>query len=355
MADRLASMRLQWRVEEETVEELKRRLRETRWPWGVTDHGGVPLAEMQEVLRYWREEFDWRAQERELNQFPQFRENDIHFIHLQSARRDAVPLLLLHGWPGSFVEFRHVIPLLRDDFHLVIPSLPGYAFSPLPSAGGFSNARIAEAMLELMSFLSYEHFAIQGGDWGAGIGTWMSIKAPSRVLGLHLNYIPGSYHPAGPPDEEFFRARDEWSAEFGAYGHVQKTRPLTLGYALSDSPAGLAAWIYEKFVEWSDPETRPSLDDILTNISIYWFTNSIASSMRLYLESAPLRIRERVSVPTAILHCHLEAPFPPRSWIERGYHVVRWTDVPKGGHFAALEVPEVFAEDVRGFLGVRRR
>jgi len=339
------------------IADLKRRLGDTRWPAGVTDHGGVPLPEMQELLRFWRDDFDWRAQEEQLNAFPHFRDGGVHFIHIESARPDAIPLLLLHGWPGSFVEMRHVIPLLRDDFHLVVPSLPGYGFSPLPAAGGFSNARIAEVMLELMASLGYERFAIQGGDWGAGVGTWMAIKAPARVLGLHLNYIPGSYHPEGAIDvseeeQAFFRARDAWSAEYYAYGHVQKTRPLTLGYALSDSPAGLAAWIYEKFVEWSDPETRPSLDDILTNIAIYWFTNTIASSMRLYLEAAstPLRILERIEVPTAILRCRHEAPFPPRSWIERGYRVTRWTDVPRGGHFAAMEVPEVFAGDVREFV-----
>ena len=255
---------------------------------------------------------------------------------------------------------RHVIPLLRGGFHLVVPSLPGYGFSSLPAGGGFSNARMAEVMLELMTALSYPRFAVQGGDWGAGIGTWMALKAPERLIGLHLNYIPGSYAPEvegelNEEEEAFMRSRDGWVAEHYAYGHVQKTRPLTLGYGLSDSPAGLAAWIYEKFVEWSDRETLPDVEDILTNISVYWFTNTIAPSMRLYLESAqtPLRIPagQRVAVPTAIFRCRHEAPFPPRSWIERGYEIARWTDVPRGGHFAALEAPELLAADIGSFLG----
>ncbi|HYM60229.1 MAG TPA: alpha/beta fold hydrolase [Thermoanaerobaculia bacterium] len=350
-------------IPDSAIADLHARLGAWRRPAGVTDSGGLALSEVSELVRYWREDFDWRAQEKALNRWPHYRITlggaPLHFIHLKCRRRPATPLLLLHGWPGSFVEMRHAIPLLADDFDLVIPSLPGYGFSELPHSG-FSNARIAEIMAELMSKLGYSEFGIQGGDWGAGIGTWLARKHPSRVIGLHLNYIPGSYapHVAGRPsgkEQAFIHDRDEWVAQSYGYGQIQRTRPLTLGYGLCDSPAGLAAWIHEKFVEWSDPETRPSLDDIVTNISIYWFTNSIASSMRLYMESAltPLLLHEgeRVEVPAGILRCHLEAPFPPRSWIERGYDVRRWTDSPRGGHFAALEVPEVFAADVRGFFG----
>ena len=336
------------------IADLQSRLRNWRPPAGVTTSGGLPLAQLEEVIRNWSA-FDWRAHERILNELPHYRTEVVHFIHVEAQRRDALPLLLLHGWPGSFIEFRHVIPLLANDFHLVIPSLPGYGFSPLREEG-YSNARIADAMAELMTALGYTRFGVQGGDWGAGIATWLAIRHPNRVVGMHLNYIPGSYAPpaAANTDEEneFLRLRDQWVAESGGYGHIQRTRPLTLGYALADSPTGLAAWIYEKFVEWADPETLPRLDDILLNVSIYWFTNTITSSMRLYLESprTPLQLRERIETPTAILRCRLEAPFPPRSWIERGYHVRRWTDSPKGGHFAALEVPDVFADDVRSFF-----
>jgi pimeloyl-ACP methyl ester carboxylesterase len=350
-------------IPEAALTDLKARLRSTRWPIGATEDGGLALSAAQELARYWANDFDWRRHERQFNELPQFRlridEADIHFIHLRAERPDATPLLLLHGWPGSFVEMRHVIPLLRGVFHIVVPSLPGYGFSPLPTSGGFTNARIAEVMLELMTALSYPRFAVQGGDWGAGIGTWMALKSPERLIGLHLNYIPGSYAPDSQEDlnedeKAFIQSRDEWVAESYGYGHIQRTRPLTLGYGLSDSPAGLAAWIYEKFVEWWDPETRPDIEDILANISVYWFTNTIASSMRLYMESArtPLRLPpgQRITVPTAVFRCRHEAPFPPRSWIERGYDVARWTDVPRGGHFAALEVPELFAADVREFL-----
>jgi pimeloyl-ACP methyl ester carboxylesterase len=281
----------------------------------------------------------------------------LHFVHVRSGRP---PLLLLHGWPGSFIEFRHAIPLLRDRFDLVVPSLPGYGFSPL-TATGVSSRRIAGVMAALMSQLGYERFGVQGGDWGASIGTWLARDVPQRLTGLHLNYIPGSYAPvaADPTEEEraYLGERDRWLAEDGGYGHIQRTRPLTLGYALGDSPVGLAAWIYEKFVEWADPATLPSLDDILTNVTIYWFTNTITSSMRLYLESArtPLRFGagERVTVPTAVLRTRLEAPMPPRSWVERVYDVVRWTETGRGGHFAALEVPELFAADVAAFLDER--
>ena len=346
-----------------SVEDLQQRLDAVRLPSGVTGSGGIPLSRMRELLRYWREDFDWPAQERQLNEIPQFRRDvagaSLHFLHVRCGRVSALPLLLLHGWPGSFVEMRRVIPLLKEDFHLVVPSLPGYAFSELPGEG-FSNRRIAGVMAELMSSLGYERFGVQGGDWGAGIGTWLALEQPARLVGLHLNYIPGSYEPPPPgnwsaEERDFQRERDEWVSESYAYGHLQRTRPLTAGYALSDSPAGLAAWIFEKFVEWADPDTFPALDDVLTNISIYWFTNCIASSMRLYLESAktPLRLREgmRIEMPTGVLRCRLEAPFPPRPWVERGYNVTRWTELPRGGHFPALELPEVLAAEVRAFFG----
>jgi hypothetical protein len=210
-----------------------------------------------------------------------------------------------------------------------------------------------------MTVLGYDRFVVQGGDWGAGIATWLAVRFPSRVVALHLNYIPGSYAPfvEGAPSAEeasFLRQRAQWSDEQGAYGHVQRTRPFTLGYALSDSPAGLAAWIVEKFREWADPRSAIPLDVILTNVTIYWATNAIASSMRLYLESARTALRfelgERVRVPCGIARFPYEAPFPPRTWIERAYDVVHWTDMPQGGHFAALEAPERLAADVIEFV-----
>ena len=345
------------------LEDLRERLLATRWPVGVTDSGGVPLSAMLDIWRYWLEEFDWHTSERDINRFPHFRTHcgglSLHYIHVKSTRPDAQPLLLLHGWPGSFVEMLPILPLLTDSFHVVVPSLPGYGFSDPPSSAGMSNQHIATLLGELMTKLGYDRFAIQGGDWGAGIGTWLALEFPSRVIALHLNYIPGSYAPfvEGVPSAEeaaYLRQVEQWRDEQGAYGHVQRTRPLTLAYGLSDSPIGLASWIAEMFREWADPESGIPLDVILTNVTIYWATNTIASSMRLYLESVktPLRLGrgERVRVPCGIAKFPYEAPFPPRSWIERGYEVVRWTDMSRGGHFAALEAPELLAADVTEFV-----
>jgi len=334
------------------IDDLSRRLRDTRWPAGVTDSGGVPLDEAREFVRYWRDDFDWPAYEARINAFHHFKVNGLHFIHERSGRP---PLVLLHGWPGSFIEMLKVIPLLTDSFDVIVPSLPGYGFSDPPMAAGVSNRHIAGLVCDLMTHLGYDRFAVQGGDWGAGIATWLAREHPERLTAMHLNYIPGSYAPhADDPTEDeqqFLRDSDRWVAESYAYGHVQKTRPLTLGYALADSPAGLGIWIWEKFREWADPRSHLPLDDILANVTIYWFTNTITSSMRLYLESSktPLRFAagERLTTPCAIAHFPLEEPFPPRSWIERVYNVQRWSEFPVGGHFAALEQPEAFAEGVR--------
>lgn len=349
-------------IADDAIADLRERLRGWRQPVGVIDSGGVPLDEMNSLIAYWRDEFDWRAHERALNELPQFLADvdgvPLHFVHVKTARTNATPLLILHGWPGSFIEMRKIIPLLSEKFDVIVPSLPGYGFSPL-GGSGFSNRRVAEVMADLMTLLGYSRFAVQGGDWGAGIATWLALAHPSRLIGMHLNYIPGSYAPfvAGDMTEEeasFVKVRDRWIAESGAYGHVQRTRPLTLAYGLSDSPAGLAAWIYEKFVEWSDPDTRPVIDDILANISLYWFTNTIGSSMRMYLESSKTLLQlagnTRIETPAAIFRCRHEAPFPPRRWVERGYNVKRWTECDRGGHFAAMETPVELAADIAAFF-----
>ena len=331
-------------------------LRDIRWPEGVNADGGIRVDRVKELVRQWRD-FDVAAHERELNRFPHFLERGIHFIHLRAADSSAMPLLLLHGWPGSFIEFLRVAPLLADRFHLVIPSLPGYGFSEKPREVGMSNARIAERMLDLMQLLGYDRFGVQGGDWGAGIATWMAIQSPQRVAAIHLNYVPGSYSPPpGPPptaeEEQWTRDVARWIDVRGAYGRVQRTRPLTLAYGLNDSPAGLLAWIAEMFDDWSDPATRVDDETILLNTTIYWTTQTIYSSMRLYLESVktPLALRERVPVPAGFARFAREEPFPPRSWVERGYDVRQWSEFPRGGHFAALEQPRELAEDVVTFF-----
>jgi len=331
-------------------------LDDIRWPEGFDEDGGIRIDRVKDLVNKWRD-FDFAGHERELNRFPHFLERGIHFIHLRNANASAMPLLLLHGWPGSFVEFLPVAPLLADRFHLVIPSLPGYGFSEKPREGGMSNARIAERMLDLMQHLGYDRFGVQGGDWGAGVATWMAIKSPERVAGIHLNYVPGSYSPppgAAPTEEEqqFLVDVAKWIDASGAYGRVQRTRPLTLAYGLTDSPVALLAWIAEMFDEWCDPATHAGDDAILLDTTIYWTTATIYSSMRLYLESAktPLALRERVPVRAGFAHFAKEEPFPPRSWVERGYDVQHWTDFPRGGHFAALEQPRELAQDVTKFF-----
>jgi len=332
--------------------DLRERLHRTRWPEHATFGGGLPSDEMREIVRYWAGDFDWRRQQARLNEFEHFLADGIHFIRVRGDR-DAIPLLLLHGWPGSFVEFLDVIPLLAGPFELVIPSLPGFGFSAKPDAPGMSTRAIAARFVSLMQQLGFARFLVQGGDFGAGIATWMAVDHPDRLLGMHLNYIPGSYlpppgAPLTPAEEAFQRDEARWRDESGAYGHVQRTRPLTLGYALNDSPAGLAAWLVEKFREWADPASVPPLDNILTNVTIYWLTGTILSSIRLYGEAAktPLALTGRLRVPAAIARFPLEEPFPPREWIERGYDVRRYTELPAGGHFAAMEQPALFARDI---------
>lgn len=349
-------------VPRSALDDLARRLEATRLPAGMTDSGGFSATDLEKLLRHWRERFDWNRQQQVINQFHQFRATvdglRIHFIHERSGDADATPLLLLHGWPGSFIEMLPLVPRLLSSCHVVVPSLPGFGFSDIPRVDGVSNRRMARMLCDLMAALGYERFAVHGGDVGAGIATWMARDHARRVSAIHLNYIPGSYAPfvaddLRPEEKTFLEQTRAWSDEDGAYQHLQRTRPLTLAYGLSDSPAGLAAWIAEKFGEWSDPSSSISVEDLLTNITIYWLTNTIASSVRLYLESTrtPLAFAagERIDVPCAVAHFPFEISAPPRSWVERAYDVRRWTEMPRGGHFAALEAPDLLAADIASF------
>jgi pimeloyl-ACP methyl ester carboxylesterase len=329
---------------------------------------------MKSIVDYWLNGYDWPAQQSALNEYPHyiaaidgFR---IHYLHFRSRHPNAVPLVITHGWPGSFLELLKVAPMLADSasdpFHVVVPSLPGYGFSQRPSSPGMNTFRTAELWVTLMRELGYGRFVAQGGDIGANVSSVMAWKHPESVLALHLNYIPGSYRPwvdeATPlrPEEIAFQQEAQtWYDEKGGYWHVQATQPQTLGFALNDSPVGLAAWLIDKYRDWADcdgvVERRFSRDELLTHISLYWFTETIASSCRMYLESrrAPLvfpRSGERIAVPCGVLHLAKEEPMPPRAWVERAYNVVHWTEKPKGGHFAAWEEPEGFARDMREFV-----
>jgi pimeloyl-ACP methyl ester carboxylesterase len=364
------------------VDDLRDRLRRTRWPdeiaganWGY----GVDLRFLRQICEFWKDRFDWKAQVEKFSAVPHYRfftkNIGIHFIHARGKGAAPIPLILTHGWPGSFLEMMRIIPLLTDpvahggdaadSFDVVVPSLPGYGFSDRPTAPGTNLFRIAELWADLMDELGYNRFAAQGGDLGAGVSTALGLRHPDRIIGIHLNYVPGSFRPFLEADakltaaeEDFFKLVSQWLDDGGAYSHLQRTRPQTAAYGLNDSPAGLAAWILEKFREWSDCDgdvyRRFTPDELLANVTLYWMTETIHSSFRLYFEGrkAPLHFGKAdfVRVPTAIAHFPRELPFPPRTWIERGYNVQHWTEMPRGGHFAAAEEPELLAEDLRAFF-----
>ena len=372
-----------FRVEvlDEALADLRARLERTRWPDSDGDDGwesGPPGGYMKDLASYWRDAFDWRRVESRINAFPNFVASigghEIHYVHFSGAGDGRLPIMLTHGWPGSFLELLEVASRLAPERDVVVPSLPGYGFStaaPGERAAAVRAApvQIAELWAELMSGLGYARFVAQGGDWGATISTRLALRYPERVAAIHLNYIPGSYAPyLGPgsrplsADEKTFVAeRDRWLDEEGAYGHLQATRPRTPAYALNDSPAGLLAWIVEKFRSWSDCggdlESRFSKDELLAHVTLYWLTGSIGTSMRLYREGRAQRLvfgeGARVAVPCAVARFPKEEPMPPRDWVERAYDVVRWTGMPRGGHFAAMEEPELLADDVREFLAGR--
>jgi pimeloyl-ACP methyl ester carboxylesterase len=366
-------------VPDERLRDLEARLARVRWPDAIAGSGwtyGIDVEFLRGLVEYWRTGFDWRAEERRLNGFHHFRARvggtSVHFLHERGRGPRPLPLILTHGWPGSFVEMLKIIPLLADPashggdpedaFDVVVPSLPGFGFSERPTAAGMDLFRIAELWDALMAGLGYERYGAQGGDFGAGVSTTLGLRDTGRLAGIHLNYIPGSYRPPsveGLTEEErrFERDAADWYAAAGGYAHVQRTTPQTLAFALNDSPVGLAAWIVEKFWLWMDPASRGervTRDDLLANVMVYWLTETISSSMRLYHEVArnPLHFApgQRVRVPCAVARFPEEAPFPPRPWVERGYDVVHWSDLPRGGHFAALEEPELLAQDVRDFF-----
>jgi pimeloyl-ACP methyl ester carboxylesterase len=364
------------------MEDLQDRLQRTRWPDEIPNSHwtyGFDLNFLTDLCRYWSDRFDWKAQIDRLSAFNHYKfqakEGKIHFIYAKGRGPAPMPLILTHGWPGSFAEMLRIIPLLTDpaanggeaadSFDIVVPSLPGFGFSDRPAKEGMNAFRIADIWVDLMQALGYSRFAAQGGDLGAGVSTALGLRHSGHVIGIHLNYIPGSYRPhiaAGIPltsaEQEFAGRAAQWYDRNGAYAHLQGTKPQTPAYALNDSPAGLAAWILDKFREWSDCGgdlySRFSRDELLTNVTLYWMTETISSSFRIYYEGrrAPLTFAEGdfVHPPCAIASFPKEISFPPRAWVERGYNVQRWTEMPRGGHFAAAEEPELLAVDLRAFF-----
>jgi pimeloyl-ACP methyl ester carboxylesterase len=356
------------------LHQLQQRLRLTRWPdrETVTDWSqGAPLANVRKLVEYWQNGYDMGRLARRLNAHPQFRTRidglGIHFIHVRSKHAGATPLILTHGWPGSVVEFLDVVGPLTDPtahggnaedaFHVVIPSLPGYGFSDKPTEKGWGLPRIARAWGTLMGRLGYDRYLAQGGDWGAGVTTWMAKQHVPGLAGVHLN-LPILFPPPieGTPNAEeqaTIAQLIKFSDDGSGYAKLQGTRPQTIGYALADSPSGQAAWIYEKFGTWTDsnlrPETVLSPDQMLDNIMLYWLTDTGASSARLYAESFTTDFTpQKLDVPVAVSVFPGELYRPLRIWGERMYSkLVYWNETKRGGHFAAFEQPAIFVDELR--------
>lgn len=367
------------------IDDLKARLAGTRWPGEIPGLGwqrGVPVEYVKELAEYWRTEFDWRAAEEKLNAFPQFLTEidgaNIHFLHVRSPEPDATPLIITHGWPGSVAEFTKVIGPLTDPrahggdpadaFHVVIPSIPGYGFSGPTDEPGWDVGRVARAWATLMSRLGYDRYIAQGGDWGKPISLQLGLADPEHVAGVHINMLvtfpPGEAAIAELDGADMQRLMHggHFAQDGTGWQKIQSTRPQTLAYALTDSPAGQLAWIAEKFYEWTAADKAPEevvdRDEILTNVSIYWFTATAGSSAQLYYESSygdeafartwggpwPLEM------PAAVAVFPSDATRPIKRWAEQTLpSLSRWTEFEVGGHFAALEQPELLVGDIRAF------
>jgi len=369
-------------VAEAMLTDLRERLARTRFPGEIPGSEwkyGSNLAYMKELVEYWRTRYDWRRNERELNRFAHFRAEvdgfGIHFIHEPGRGPNPKPLLLLHGWPGSIYEFQQIIPMLtdpaahggdtNDSFTVIAPSLPGYGFSDHLREPGMNIEPMSALIQKLMTAtLGYKRFGVQGGDWGAVIASHIGYTFTPGVIGVHLN-MPGvgptdAMSPKSSSEEEkkFLTEAAKFRREEAGYQAIQGSRPQTLAYGLNDSPVGLAAWIVEKFRVWSDcggdVEKVFTKDQLLTNVMIYWVTETIRFSTQLYYEYHHNRWRlapnTRVEAPTAIAVFPYEIWRPPRSWAERAYNIQRWTEMPAGGHFAAWEEPARLAEDLRAFF-----
>lgn len=363
------------------IDDLKQRLARTRWPDPETVGDwsqGVRVDNARSLVEYWERGYDWRRFESDLNRLPQFLTEidglDIHFIHVKSKNPDAMPLILTHGWPGSIVEFLKLVGPLTDpvsfggdaadSFDVVVPSLPGFGFSQKPMETGWNVARIASAWVELMKRLGYSRWAAQGGDWGAVVTTALGAMQPEGLLGIHLNTqyaFPAQITDTLSPEQRHaVETLTLYTDGLGGSNHLQRTKPETVGFALADSPAGQAAWIYEKFQSKTDnqglAEDTLSMDDMLDAISLYWFTNSAASSGRIYWENSSGTLAgPKLALPVAVTVFPKDIPLLPRSWIEDTYsNLIHYGEADKGGHFAALEQPEILVSEIRTGLRTLR-
>jgi len=370
-------------IGEEVLADLTARIRATRWPEAIPGIGwtqGTDPSYLRPLLGYWADEYDWRAHERALNRFRHFHAVldgvRIHYVHERARDGGGIPLIITHGWPSSFLEPLGLVPLLTDPrghgidgpaFDVVIPSLPGYGFSQRPARTGVNYRYVAGLWHQLMQALGYQRYAAQGGDFGAGVASYMALDRPEHMLGIHLSTSelvpptgPGS-RPLSPAEQIYLEQTRRWAEVERGYSAIQSTKPQTIGYGLNDSPAGLAAWILEKWRSWSDCdgdlESRFSRDFLLTMVTIYWLTQSIATSIRDYYDNrwhaAVLGPDDFIGVPTGIAaftRYFVPEGEPPREWAERLYDVRRWTEMPRGGHFGAAEEPELLARDIAAFV-----
>lgn len=363
-------------IDQDKLDDLKLRLKLTRWPDEIKNSGwkyGASLRFMKELHNYWLTQYDWRKTENEINRFHNYiAEIDgykIHFIYEKGSGEKPVPIVITHGWPGSFLEMIKIIPLLTQDegisFDVVVPSMPGYGFSSKPDREGCNVGLMADLWIKLMSELGYDKFGVQGGDFGAGVASAIALKYPESVRGMHLNYIPGNYIPdidfdtLTQEEKDYIKAEDDWYSREGGYSLQQRTKPITLAYGLNDSPVGLCAWIVEKMLCWADYhdniETVFTKDELLANVTLYWLTETIHSSVRLYGENSKYPINlgkdKFITTPVGIARFKYEEPFPPRSFMERGFkNILHWTDFTSGGHFPAMEKPHELANDIRDFF-----
>jgi len=363
-------------IAKEIIDDLKSRIKNTRWPDEIINSDwnfGANLSYVKNLTDYWLHHLDWRKIEDEINAWPNFiAEIDgcqIHFLHIKSNAKKSIPLIITHGWPGSFLEMMKIIPYLTSDpdfsFDLVVPSLIGFGFSEKITKPGCNAWFVADLWCKLMNELGYKKFGAQGGDLGAGVSTALGLRHAENILGIHLNYIPGSYKPFLRESEKLTEDEiasqknyAEWSYKEGSYAHQHATKPITLAYGLNDSPVGLCSWIIEKFYSWSDCngniENIFTKDELLGNVTLYWITQTIHSSIRIYNENskAPMQFNENdfVKPCVGIAKFPKEISFPPRSYIERGYNVQHWSEFSSGGHFAAMEQPTLLSKDITDFF-----
>lgn len=369
-------------IQDSTLEELYSRLSNTRWPnqlKGSDWERGMKKDYLQSLVGYWQNDYDWRAQEKELNSYSQFKCKidgiNIHFIWEKGKGKNPTPIILTHGWPDSFLRYKKIINKLtdparfggdpNDSFDVIVPSLPGFGFSDKPELSGYNNARVAELWIKLMTEnLGYSKFAAAGGDIGSGVTRYMALNHPQLLIGIHLTdvgiirdlLVASDESKLSQAEIAYKKTAQQWMAQEAGYISIQSTKPQTLSYGLSDSPVGTAAWILEKFRSWSDCkgqlENSYSKDELLTNVMIYWLTNTLSSSVNMYYENThSLPPMGKIEIPTGIALFAQDILLPPKEWTVKNLNIVQWTEIPRGGHFTAMEEPDLFVEDICKFYG----